>query len=41
MKKIISKIIIGAFINGQVNGFEKIYELKYIVNDCRWELYKM
>ena len=25
----------------QVNGMEKMYELKYIVNDCRWELYKM
>ena len=25
----------------QVNGMETLYELKYIVNDCRWELYKM
>jgi len=25
----------------QMNGVEKIYELKYIVNECRWELYKM
>jgi hypothetical protein len=24
-----------------VNGVEKLYELKYIVSDCRWELYKM
>lgn len=25
----------------QVDGTEKLYELKYIVQDCRWELYKM
>lgn len=25
----------------QVGGMEKLYELKYLVNDCRWELYKM
>ena len=24
-----------------VNGEAKLYELKYIIQDCRWELYKM
>ena len=25
----------------EMNGSMKIYELKYLVSDCRWELYKM
>lgn len=25
----------------QMDGCLKIYELKYLVNECRWELYKM
>lgn len=25
----------------QVKGVLKVYELKYIINECRWELYKM
>jgi len=25
----------------EINGSMKIYELKYLVSDCRWELYKM
>lgn len=35
---------IRAFIyrcQSEVDGIEKLYELKYIVHDCRWELYKM
>ncbi len=24
-----------------VAGAERLYELKYLVQDCRWELYKM
>lgn len=24
-----------------VDGEEKLYELKYLIQDCRWELYKM
>lgn len=24
-----------------VENMEKIYELKYIIGDCRWELYKI
>lgn len=25
----------------EINGTMKLYELKYLVSDCRWELYKM
>lgn len=25
----------------EINGSMKLYELKYLVSDCRWELYKM
>jgi hypothetical protein len=25
----------------EVGGTMMIYELKYLINDCRWELYKM
>lgn len=25
----------------QIKGVEKIYEIKYIIGECRWELYKM
>ncbi|HVI42253.1 MAG TPA: hypothetical protein VM577_16495 [Anaerovoracaceae bacterium] len=25
----------------EIDGNMKIYELKYLVSDCRWELYKM
>lgn len=25
----------------EVNGIAKLYELKYLISDCRWELYKM
>lgn len=25
----------------QIDNVEKVYELKYIVQDCRWELYKI
>ena len=25
----------------EINGNMKVYELKYLVSDCRWELYKM
>jgi len=25
----------------EMDGNLKIYELKYLVNECRWELYKM
>lgn len=25
----------------QVDGCVKLYELKYLVSECRWELYKM
>lgn len=24
-----------------IDGITKLYELKYLINDCRWELYKM
>lgn len=24
-----------------VNGVEKLYEIRYIIEECRWELYKM
>jgi len=35
---------IRAFIyrcQSEINGTLKLYELKYLVSDCRWELYKM
>lgn len=25
----------------QVKGVEKVYEIKYIIGECRWELYKI
>lgn len=25
----------------EIDGAMKVYELKYLVSDCRWELYKM
>lgn len=25
----------------EIDGSMKLYELKYLVSDCRWELYKM
>jgi hypothetical protein len=25
----------------EINGTVKLYELKYLISDCRWELYKM
>lgn len=25
----------------EIDGTMKLYELKYLVSDCRWELYKM
>jgi len=25
----------------EIDGTCKIYELKYLISDCRWELYKM
>lgn len=25
----------------EVDGVAKLYELKYLISDCRWELYKM
>lgn len=25
----------------EIDGISKLYELKYIISDCRWELYKM
>jgi len=25
----------------QIKGVEKIYEIKYIIGECRWELYKI
>lgn len=25
----------------EIDGTMKVYELKYLVSDCRWELYKM
>ena len=25
----------------EIDGIEKVYELKYLVGECRWELYKM
>lgn len=25
----------------EINGMVKLYELKYLISDCRWELYKM
>ena len=25
----------------QIKGIEKLYEIKYIIGECRWELYKM
>lgn len=25
----------------EIDGITKIYELKYLVSECRWELYKM
>jgi hypothetical protein len=25
----------------QMKGMEKIYEIKYIIGECRWELYKI
>ncbi len=25
----------------EINGIGVLYELKYIIEDCRWELYKM
>jgi len=24
-----------------IRGVEKLYEIKYIINECRWELYKI
>lgn len=35
---------IRAFIyrcQSEINGAMKLYELKYLMSDCRWELYKM
>ena len=25
----------------ELEGMTKLYELKYLISDCRWELYKM
>lgn len=25
----------------EIDGVMKVYELKYLISDCRWELYKM
>jgi uncharacterized protein YbjQ (UPF0145 family) len=34
--------IVGVYLcQSEVDGVAKLYELKYLISDCRWELYKM